>query len=221
MRGDRSAIFLLVVVAGLTLEAAKAPIVTWLFRTVSGWFVIVPDLEPNLAKLAGELAWPLVGLIFLLIFRQDLSRIIGSVKRFTWGDKVIDLSSELDRIEETVEQVDPLAQVEGLELPDDRFQRLLEISPAAAILDAWASIDERITSLAAQLGYSDPVRASVRRLIDFLKKEGQINEPGYALLLDLSKIRNRAAHLHDISTVDAIRFYDLAQSAKRYLPAGF
>lgn len=175
------------------------------------------------ASVIGSAAWPIVAILIAFLFRKQIADRLANIRKVSVGEATVDMADKLDEIEADV-RTDPglaaLNRPEQAPLPDDRFQRLLELSPAAAILDAWGPIELKLENLgspyASTLGTA--VRSpSTRRVMRLLLEENRITGSFYELLLELSELRNAAAHYKDVSATDAIRFQALAETAKREL----
>jgi len=166
------------------------------------------------ASIVASLAWPVAAVAIAFIFRGQIRGLLASIRRLTWGDKSVDFAEKLDRIEEAVRVEGPSRSKPPNWSPllgDDRFQALLAISPAAAILDAWGPAEMLIDELT---DYIEP--APVRRQrttagqLDLLVKEGTVTPSIAQLIRQLMALRNEAAHGTSITAADAYRFRDLS-----------
>lgn len=213
MKGDGKYILVLVFVGGLLLEAAGLPALKWVFSAVGGWFGEIPDLHSNTTQLLGDLAWPIATIILALLFRDEILRILRSIKRVTWGDKVVDLSADLDAVEKEVAQTEG-APPTDMPVLDDRLARLIEISPAAAILEAWKELEATLRRVVASHGPKISRAPTARMLIEYLFRQELIGPSDHFALTRLADIRNKAVHDTDVTSVtslDAYRFIDSAR----------
>ncbi len=177
------------------------------------------------ASIIGSVAWPIAIIIVALLFRRQITALLRSIRKLSWGDATVDFSAELDKIERKT-QDSPEATVVQAEPNSDaevRFNRLLEISPAAAVLDAWLPIETRLRALGRQYqesssyetqrGLGSGMSMQVRQVINMLGAKGYAKTSALKILGELQHLRNAAAHHGDVSVVDAIRFKTLAASA--------
>lgn len=204
-----------------------------------GWLEFV-------AAMTGSLAWPLATIVIACVFRSQISSLLGKIRTLTWGDKSADFTDKLDKIEAATltamtpkpvaastpqDHIDAIGRSDDwrsdplFALPERRYQNLVAISPEAAILDAWKPIEQKIRAIATDrhhaathIGGTKVTKPTALLLRDFLA-DGVIGEPMYRNLQAMHKLRNEAAHLDNVTAVDAIRFYDLAQQALRDLSA--
>lgn len=183
------------------------------------------------ASLIGSLAWPAAAVIIAALFRRQIAELLAKIQKLSWGDKVVDFSEKMDELERTAREAnaESHAEVEADAPParedtpktdpavEDRFQRLLAISPAAAVLDAWRPLEERFRELT-----NNPNRVRVRDSMDrFLLElvaQGVVSNNIRNMALELQNLRNIAAHKgQDISAADAVRFRDVSRQVLRAL----
>ena len=146
--------------------------------------------------LVQAVAWPLAILVVALLFRAQIVALAHRLDELRWGDKAARFTRRLDRIERAAGP--PPDEDSALALTGDhaRFLQLLEMSPAAAVLDAWARVEQ-----------------ARGRLILQGKNEAALNRRTRAALADLAALRDQAAHGHPVTIPDALRFRTLAKRA--------
>lgn len=180
------------------------------------------------ASLAGSLAWPTAAVIIAIIFRGQIKGLLSKLRKLSWGDKIADFSDKLDEVEiQTKSSAAPEepAPLREQDIITERFVKLLEIAPGAAVLDAWIEIEKLISTLVNQHIGSTRIthhgdkavkrRGTITNLAALANTEVLPDEL-YRMLVSLQQLRNRAAH-ESISGQDAIRFQSLAVEAKRQL----
>lgn len=119
----------------------------------------------------------------------------------------------------------PLAPQEGAETqatPEerDKFNRLVEISPRAAVLELRSELEEALRSVAQAQGIPKAGGQGAMALTRILRNTGAIDEKTSALLDDLRAIGNSAAHASQdfsMEKSDALRFRKLVDQAIRRL----
>lgn len=163
------------------------------------------------ASVMGALAWPLAALVIALIFRRHLLALLSRLDELSWGDKSARFARKLDSLESQAPPLVPDAEA-GPELAlsgdHSRFLGLLDLSPNAAVLDAWSGIEDALQGLAhgVQLATADAVQAALA-----LEKRGVLPARTVGMISDMRALRNAAAHNQDISVSDALRFRNLAK----------
>ncbi|BEU99685.1 hypothetical protein [Novosphingobium olei] len=155
----------------------------------------------RLVTLAGALAWPLALVLVALLFRAHWIALLHRLDELRWGDKSARFSRRLDRLERAAPFPPPLPAPEDepdLALSGDhaRFLQLLELSPSAAVLDAWSRVEDGLSRLARR-GGGDALDRRVR-----------------AQVVELAALRAAATRGEAVTVPDALRF---RTAAKRVL----
>lgn len=181
------------------------------------------DVLTFVASIVGSVAWPIAAFAIAFLFRAQLRKLLDRIRKLSLGENSVDFGGKLDQAEAEADAALPAAQPDplGSGLPDERTAQLISISPSAAVLDAWRSLETKVRTLANPLatvatqGRPRPLtfRAGVKYLLD----AGQITGSTYVLLHDLQQLRNAAAHGDDVSAADALRFTTLAKQAMLFL----
>lgn len=176
-----------------------------------------------IASMTGSLAWPLAAVAIAAIFRSQISSLLRRLNELGWGDAKATFAKELDKAEETAGTLPPpppkpdAQQHANLPSPisteQERFDKLLAISPSAAVVDAWQAVEEAIRVLATKHGISSSSFPNPTAWIRELQKGGHLPASVVTLINELRKTRNVAAHSDEVSVSDAIRFRELAERA--------
>ncbi|MDI3560012.1 DUF4145 domain-containing protein [Bradyrhizobium sp. Arg816] len=161
-----------------------------------------------------SLAWPAAFVAAVWLFREKLTELLPQLRaRY----KDVEVSFRLDQAEKEAAQLPPPppgaepAKASPEEL--SKFEKLVAISPRAAILDLRSSIEESIRSLADARWPGKPYRG-MWTMIRELKNVEAIDSNTFGLLDDLRIIGNAAAHpstTTSFSAEDAHRFRKLAE----------
>jgi hypothetical protein len=171
------------------------------------------------SSLVGSVAWPVVIFATAFLFRRPISRLIDRIKKMSIGDKSVDFTDQLDEaeVDATATMIPNMPPASDDPAIDHRTAQLANLSPTAAVLDAWGKVERKALQLAepivapsssAQWGRI-PFRAGVKAL----HHHGMITAGTFNLLGDLQQLRNSAAHGGDVTVADAIRFTTLAKQA--------
>lgn len=174
-----------------------------------------------ISSVVGSLAWPVAAFAIAFIFRKQIALLVDRIRRMSLGDNSIEFSDRLDKVEAEAEASSPDPINSSADFLDERTSKLIALSPAAAILDAWKPIDQRVTQACMAL-HEHPSPTHIRRAvfsarIKTLLEAGQITQSTYAVLTDLQRLRNIAVHADDVSAADAIRFMSLAKRVELLL----
>lgn len=168
------------------------------------------------ASAISSLAWPVAAVIIAAIFQKQIAGLLAKIRKLNWGDASVELSEQLDRAEDKSRDV-PGDLAVDLTLPDERFQQLIAISPSAAILDSWGTIERLLHQLGNDMGLSPKELRNPIVIGNNLLHQKHISFAVFEMLRDLRGIRNAAAHQRAVTTTDALRFYELAEKAIRAL----
>lgn len=167
------------------------------------------------ASIVAALAWPVAAVIIAAIFHKQIGGLLVKIRKLNWGDASVELADQLDKVEDNARVLEaeatlPPAVPETQQAPDDRFDALLAISPSAAILDAWRPVERKLIDL-GQRHFGNNTKYTLPHLVaEKLAANGHLMSSVVAMVNDLRKIRNDAAHSKEVSVTDAIRFNQLA-----------
>lgn len=164
----------------------------------------IPDF---VASIVGSLAWPLaiVGIVFM--FRRSLAKLIPGIQRLKYKDVEVEFGRQLEEVKE--ELGPPPSPPVNLPAPELQrrlpvsvpstdvryFQTLAEISPRAAILEAWIEFEMAANRAVETLGLNREGRPlSMQRLFDVLRERELIGPPEVDALTRLRALRNQVVH---------------------------
>jgi hypothetical protein len=161
-----------------------------------------------------SLAWPIAIFACVWLFRQRLQTLLPllRVKHKDW-----EASFRLDQAEKEAAELPPTpATPEAEPTPEekDKFQKLVEISPRAAILEQRAEIEDALEMLAKTADEELGGTRSLLQLTRKLRSLDIIDPTTSAILDDLRVIGNNAAHRLDteFTSDEAQRYRRLANN---------
>ena len=150
-------------------------------------------------------------MLFLIIFpllRGELRELVLQLRRLRYRDFELDFDRKIEMITEQAERAElPPPGIGAVaprgHLPVDWFSRVADVSPRAAIMEAWVSLKE----LARKHEVADQ---SIWSALRSLAKKEIINNQEYALFRELQNVRNAAVHFRDFDlTSDQAKEYGL------------
>lgn len=183
------------------------------------------DALTFIATMAQAVAWPIVALILVYVFRRDIGPLIGSLKKFTWGGKTLEFDRRLEAAEAEAKSLPPPPDQPAL-LPapeEDAIIETAEISPRAAIVEAWLPVERQLYALGAKHGYGSGRARSVSFLLNRLANDGTIDSPTHKLINQLREMRNIVLHNErdiTLSLEDVRRYHELAETVVEALRTG-
>jgi len=188
--------------------------------------ILALDKLTFVSNLISSLVWPLIVVLIVVLLKKplrelihDLGRRLHSIK-FPGGEA--EFSQELAEIKEAAD-VANLPPVTGVPIDEsllfrteadiNQRARLEELSPRAAISEAWRRVENAMRETAKRLDISQSETRSTIALIRALGKHQALSPDTVAIISDLRGIRNTAVHgiEPEISRSDAIEYISLAR----------
>jgi hypothetical protein len=162
------------------------------------------DALTFIAKLVEALAWPLVVAGMLLYLRKELPTILRSLRKLKFkdvemefGEAAIALAVETRRV-----MPSPKPDLKVMGEPEngaaDRLDAIAELSPRAAILEAWLMVESSAADLIRKRGASSLNSApGPLRIKEGLRRAEVLTPPQEDAFEHLRRLRNEAVHAPD------------------------
>ncbi len=166
-----------------------------------------------IASLVHSLAWPAGIVAVVIVLRRPIAVALGrGVRRLRAGPVEVEFDQELAEVREELRRSPELAAEPQPALGSvaEELARLAEVSPRAAVLEAFARIEARLAEL-LDSSEVQHVRMGGRGLARLACDQGLISDETVAAVEGLSVLRNLAAH--SLSPADDIG----AERARDYL----
>jgi len=163
------------------------------------------------------IAWP-ASIVWLgYIFRSEVRQLLGRISSFKYKDMEANFDKQLAKAEDEAKEISVPIEKKS---PDNLSQteqllRIAEVSPRAAIVEAWTLIEMAASKKGLKAGVALP-RTSPKMIVDYLYLSGELPKNSIDIIEQLRKLRNQAVHMPDfaISQNEAERYLELAaQSA--------
>ena len=172
----------------------------------------------TIADLVSALAWPLAFVWFVQKYGNDVKELILRLSKVKLGNAEAEFTLGLKVVEELAGET-PLAEAskvlpeEGVEFSKRmaQLERIADVSPRAAIMESWLLIEEAAGKAGFVQGASVP-RINPLLFIDWLVKQGRVDNSTAALVNKMRKLRNEASHLKDFELTkdEAERYIKIA-----------
>lgn len=174
-----------------------------------------------IASLVGSLAWPILVLVALLIFRKPLVGLVARATDIELFGATLRLGREIQRAavstEAAVVSVQSRPEFAVPAKPRSRtadknpWLTTLGESPSLAAIYAWAGLEKSLRKLASAFGDSAPSTVSVTDLLAGLEKNSVLEPEFIRAAHDLRLIRNRIAYgTATISEAEGLSFINSA-----------
>jgi len=170
------------------------------------------DLASLIVGLINALAWPSAAVLIVLLLRVPISARLAELTRFKWKNIEVEFEKKIKEIEQQADKVLPAVRKieandslainvgenitagEAVSVEEDRFSRLAELSPPAAIIQAWLPVEEALKSLAHRHDIPVSRRLSSSEIIKLLTQRNVLDASTVSILNGLRALRNEAAH---------------------------
>lgn len=157
-----------------------------------------------IVKLIEALAWPLTILFLAFGFRNQISKAFLRLTSFKYKEFEARFGEDLKEIEPHAQGVitdkSKIEAVSSLRLPSaelslwDHFINIAEISPRAAITEAWRHLEMSAKGAARTAGLNMSSRFPEREVVKELIKEKIFSQESLSVFEKLRKLRNEVVH---------------------------
>ena len=192
--------------------------------------------------LVKSLAWPVAAVVMVLLLRHPLTKLIPLLRKLKYKDLEAEFSEKLDKVEKVAAAIlpaTPETEVAAGELSPQvrlgaeldaadasvRYSKLLELSPASAMLLVWGDFEKAVREAADRVGLPPPegglpeIQESVPGLLRRFYENEWLTLGQYRLLGEFAALRSFAVHRgkdESIAAADATRFLALVSPFVRY-----
>lgn len=181
-----------------------------------------------LSNAVASLAWPTALLVVVFLLRRELGNLVVTLRRLKWKELEAEFGQELKELEVAANRLPPAEPgqtVSDHTSASDRtagmttVEALASVSPSAALLTSWITVEEAIGRAVRRLSISAdaPWHLSPLRKIELLQEWTDLDQSTLAVLHRLRELRNRAAHSNAdsaaLSSRDAIEYHNAAMRA--------
>lgn len=177
------------------------------------------DWRTFIVELLKALAWPAVVLTVVLLIRKPLLDLIPYLQSAKLPGVELAFGEQLRQLEEKAEGskvLEASAEVgQTIQSPQEtlrgHLERLAEVSPRAAISEAWRAIEAALIDVAGSEAASNV--SLPYQLTQTLHKEGRLGDETLRFTKELRQLRNEAVHSHEanLSVNDALKYIQLAE----------
>jgi len=173
-----------------------------------------------IASVVGSLAWPAAVVGLVLILRKPIRGLLPLLQRRKYKEFEIEFGRRVEEVKQELQELPPGAAQPTLDPSTSALLRLAEVSPRAAVLEAWREVEQAALAAARKVG-GDAFRnrTSPFDAIRVLERSGPLDRNIIGLLRDLRGLRNQAAHAPDFALTkeSALEYATSALTVARYL----
>lgn len=176
----------------------------------SDWAAVADDLVKSLV-------WPVTVLIIFFVLRKPIAGVIPFIEELRYKDLSMRFQQRLNKAEHEAAQAQlppsPAASKRPQDLPltelPDYLYPMAASSPTAAVLEAWARIEQEMRRSVAAAGV--PLARTLRDLTRSLITAQILPSNAQGIVDDLYQLRNQVAHVGvtDLDVDGAFRYLEL------------
>ena len=155
------------------------------------------DWMTFITKIIDSVAWPAAIVLVIWWLKSHIGQLIPYTKKFKYGDLEIEFEQQLKELKKEAEA----SKLEHATPERDSTEMLeylsetADVSPRAAIVDAWVGLELTAFNSARLLGIGNEKRPiPFSRLISALESKGIIKPNDANILKKLMRLRNEALH---------------------------
>jgi hypothetical protein len=157
----------------------------------------------NFVELIKAIAWPATVIWILYFLKGDLRSLLGRIDKLKYKEAEASFEKDVYKVQAKAKEIgekiageESAAKAENKEELNarDQLYRIAQISPRAAIVEAWRHLEEKINDLGPKFGLEARGYASERKILENLKAENKIDKDFFLIYATLRELRNRAAH---------------------------
>jgi hypothetical protein len=167
----------------------------------------------HFVELVKALAWPVAVIWIAYIFRAEVRQLLGRVSSFKYKDVEASFEKSLIKAEKSAENIaKPHINESETDLSQkEQLLRISDVSPRAAIVEAWTLIETAAMKNGLSSG-SAIKRTNPKMILDYLASSGKFSPDSLELINQLRQIRNKASHMPDFAVTqsEAERYLNLA-----------
>ena len=167
----------------------------------------------EIIKLIDVLAWPVTAIVIIFLIKGNLPALMDRMKKLKVGALEAEFKDGLKELEIIADSPSKESSAYLYDSKAIQLQRVAELSPNGAVVDAWREVE--LASISAALHNELAVRGPKGRVagnaaVRELMQNEIINEKMAAIYKQLKELRNKAAHHQgEISSSEA-KEYTLA-----------
>lgn len=199
-----------------------------------------------ISKLFDTAAWPVVVLGIFLLLRKPLCEAVRAWEtiKATYKEFAVELKKAKEEAEKASLPVSPLVASSSSDesshaypssrgsesLPSsrrsepllDKYERIIEISPAAGVVEAWRDVELELLGFAERRGFPTD-RNLTLAVLSQLEAADALDSRSVEIIKTLRRLRNEAAHhtARPISQDDAMEYAMLATRIVARLQEGY
>lgn len=172
-----------------------------------------------ISKLAETVAWPFVVIVVFLNLKDNIQELFPILRKLKYKDFEAEFGEGVREVSEKLPPDDKQKTAESTGEPSplrEQLHRLSETAPRAAVLESWLQVEHAAQRLVSRAGITDRSLRMVgpSTMRNYLEKTGAISEQQLESFNKLRSLRNKVAHLVEVSLPidEVLEYVDLSLS---------
>jgi len=165
----------------------------------------------HFVEIIKAIAWPIAIVWLGYVFRSEVRQLLGRMSSLKYKDMEANFDKQLAKAESEAKSITVNKKPNENLSQTEQLLRIADVSPRAAIVEAWTLIEMAASKKGLKAGVALP-RTSPKMIVDYLQMSGELPQNSIKLIEQLRKLRNQAVHMPDfaISQSEAERYLELA-----------
>tara|TARA_R110002111_G_scaffold262794_2_gene341076 strand:- start:11150 stop:11704 length:555 start_codon:yes stop_codon:yes gene_type:complete len=169
------------------------------------------------------LVWPVTVIVVVFILRESLARLLLTTQKLKYKDLEVSFRESIEKIEAEAQEVSlntpsPERKLESVEI--DLYE-LASVSPTAAVIEAWKTVEIAARLLIQSKGHklNYDVDTPYKLIQDTLERENLLEGRHCKIFSDLRLLRNKIVHAegYTVSEEQSKKYLDLSIRLRSYL----
>lgn len=159
------------------------------------------------SKLVEALAWPAIVVWLLWYLKEHLPTVARSLRKLKFSGVEMEFEEQAEQLAAETQTAIPATP--SFEAPEiARLKQIAEISPRAAIVEAWVRVEAEAAEVVRQAGLHVPTAPGPLQLLNSLKQLDVLTAPQVNAFRHLRELRNMAVHASEMNvTPEAVNQY--------------
>jgi uncharacterized protein YutE (UPF0331/DUF86 family) len=165
----------------------------------------------HFVEIIKAIAWPIAIVWLGYVFRSEVRQLLGRISSLKYKDMEANFDKQLAKAESEAKSITLNKKSNENLSQTEQLLRIADVSPRAAIVEAWTLIEMAASKKGLKAGVALP-RTSPKMIVDYLQMSGDLPQNSIKLIEQLRKLRNQAVHMPDfaINQSEAERYLELA-----------
>ena len=180
------------------------------------------DWKEFISSIVSSLAWPAAVAFIVYLLRHPIGNVIGSLRKLSYRGAEAEFGRSLDKAETAARQAEIPQTTAQLSASASNWENtsagwgestsLADVSPRAAVIEAWLRLEREVLELAQIAGIDlGTRRLSIVALVKQLQEQGVVDPTVAEVIEQLRRARNVHERTYTVSPGDAAEYVQLAE----------